>query len=447
MKKHFYHIVVLAMSVVMTVTAIPPVYANEAMYRLNNDVVWTNPDAACAADSGSSTVLSGDNNMVKIWNYLISKGLNDNQAAGVMGNIAIESGHSYSPFIQEFSQGWGNGGYGLVQWTGSRRTAVVNNLESKLPSGFYEFYSPKYGGMTKESDGYIPAELLKESNGKEINDAFLAIELDFLYAESTTRNVRSGYGSGTEWDSVKAAKTLRGASDVWLFSFERPRDQSEAAAANRAKSGQEIYDKLKGQSSGNVSPASFSGGSGECSSLNQSPGSVNALQELTLKYADPEKHLNRDNFLTKTPDYDAAIKKARSSGQYTGDQCYGGGIDCGAFVTRLLIDSGWEPNYNYGGKISAGASNTTGGQIPWLEKNWEKLGTGSSIDTASLQPGDVAINNQHTFVYVGDIPGFKSKVASASQCGKAPSAGWEQVNDPSMTWYRKKAGSGEITGV
>ena len=115
------------------------------------------------------------------------------------------------------------------------------------------------------------------------------------------------------------------------------------------------------------------------------------------------------------------------------------GIDCGAFVTRLLIDSGFEPNYNYGGKSSAGAGNTIS-QEKWMKENWQSLGTGGTIDAATLAPGDVAINDNHTFVYVGDVPGFesKSKIASASLGERAPMSDNQSATDASFNWYRKK---------
>lgn len=447
-------------SLVMVVTSASPAYAKFTQlqqYRNNNNVVWSNSGGDCTSSSG--TVLAGNNNLEKIWNYLVGKGLNDQQAAGVLGNIAVESG-SFSPFRQEASQSWGNGGYGLVQWTGSRRTAVVHELQGKLDTAmFTEYYQSKYAGATQESNGYVP-----EGVPQEVNDKFLAIELDFLYAESTTRKVASGYGpsGATEWEAVKAAKSLREASDVWLYSFERP---AAPNSADRASHGQAILDKIKGGDSIDsgsdssatitVSPANLSNNtSSECSDTLQNPGSVKALQELTLKYAHPKKYQISDHMTTPTDAYRDAIARAKANGQYTGDSCLGGGIDCGAFVTRLMIDSGWEPNYNFSGQISKGASNTTGGQLPWLGKNWDRLGTGDRMEVCDdtsrpscLRPGDVAINATHTYVYVGHIEGFDSVVASASQCGKAPSAGWESPTDANFVWYRKKANTGVIAGV
>ena len=153
------------------------------------------------------------------------------------------------------------------------------------------------------------------------------------------------------------------------------------------------------------------------------------LSQMVLAYAWPTYHSSP--YLTKKPAYASAVRKAQSQGKYVGG-C--SGVDCGAFVTILMNNSGFEPRYNYSGRGGATAT-----QQEWAEANWKKLGTGSSIDVGSLQPGDVAINGgDHTFVYVGTIPGFHSKIASASLCGRAPMAGSESPTDPSMTWYRKR---------
>lgn len=52
----------------------------------------------------------------------------------------------------------------------------------------------------------------------------------------------------------------------------------------------------------------------------------------------------------KKPEYAEAIEKAKSENRFVGDSCLGGGVDCGAFVTTLLHDSGFDKNYNYGGE-------------------------------------------------------------------------------------------------
>ena len=190
--------------------------------------------------------------------------------------------------------------------------------------------------------------------------------------------------------------------------------------------GKELYiqflkDSLKGIGDGE---------SEECASSSSADGS---LSEYVLKYAWPETPKRTD----KKPEYAEAITKAKSEGRYVGDSCFGGGVDCGGFVTTILHDSGFEPRYNHNGKLSEGA-NATSTQRAWAEANWQNLGTGGSVNVNDLKPGDVAHSPGHTFVYVGHIDGFATEIASASQCETAPKAGMESLVSESVTWFRKK---------
>ena len=167
------------------------------------------------------------------------------------------------------------------------------------------------------------------------------------------------------------------------------------------------------------------------------------LSNYVLAYA---WHDHRDAPYTKLkdtpngsiPGYEAAVKTAQKEGRYVGGGIHPG-VDCGGFVTTLLYDSGFEPKYN----SSAKGGNVVAQQA-WAAKNWKKIGTGGSIDVSTLQPGDVAYTTDlgHTFVYVGKIEGFQSKIASASysttgQSWRSPMAGTESPTGD-VTWYRKK---------
>ncbi|HEX5456198.1 MAG TPA: phage tail tip lysozyme [Candidatus Saccharimonadales bacterium] len=179
-----------------------------------------------------------------------------------------------------------------------------------------------------------------------------------------------------------------------------------------------------------IKKALGSGGADEPSAGGCTDGAVPGDLLKTVKnYAWPNYSETKSD---PVPAYKSAIDKAQNQGQYVG-QIY---TDCGGFVTRAMIDSGFEPNYNYGGKLSDGAGNTVN-QEQWLKANWQKI---SVSDTNDLQPGDVAISNtvaDHTYMYVGHIDGFNGAFASASQGSRAPmaSSAWLLT---SFDWYRKK---------
>jgi len=157
------------------------------------------------------------------------------------------------------------------------------------------------------------------------------------------------------------------------------------------------------------------------------------LAQTIFAYAWPDYHAA--DYTTEKPEYAAAVKRAVGQGRYVGGGQYPG-VDCGGFVTTLMVDSGFEPKYNNSGKGGA-----TPEQLAWLQANWQSLGSATSIDTGKLQPGDVAMSSGHTFVYAGDIPNFHSptKVASASySIWRAPMAGHEGLSMAGFSWFRKK---------
>ena len=164
----------------------------------------------------------------------------------------------------------------------------------------------------------------------------------------------------------------------------------------------------------------------------------NDFTELVLAYAWPEYH--PAPFVDRKPAYAEAVETSLSEGRYVGGFARGvRGIDCGGFVTILVQNSGLEPEYN---SNPAGATER---QEQWVqEHNWTLLNSdeGTPVDTSILQAGDVAFSSGHTFIYVGEIPGFESTIASASigeSSARAPMAGLESPitgNGAVVRWYR-----------
>ncbi|HJQ09238.1 MAG TPA: hypothetical protein VJ836_07205 [Candidatus Saccharimonadales bacterium] len=114
------------------------------------------------------------------------------------------------------------------------------------------------------------------------------------------------------------------------------------------------------------------------------------------------------------------------------------GIDCGAFVTRVMRDSGADKSYNK-------SECNTLCQMNYLRNN---SGPGKKYhrvqNSEKLEPGDIAVQNNgfihHTFFYVGKLmlpngKRFGGDAASASQCERAPMA---SPNDTRRLyeWYR-----------
>lgn len=173
---------------------------------------------------------------------------------------------------------------------------------------------------------------------------------------------------------------------------------------------------------------------------------ANEFAALVKAYAWPESH--NAPYTNRMPEYANAVKKSSAEGRYVGGWARGvQGIDCGGFVTILVQNSGIAKNYNsYKGGTWA--------QERWVKNHsWILLNKNSEtpVDTSILQPGDVAFSDGHTFIYVGEIEGFHSKIASASwgeSTARAPMAGTENLlrsKRSIVRWYRNPSYSANST--
>jgi hypothetical protein len=277
----------------------------------------------------------------------------------------------------------------------------------------------------------------KDSNYEKLLDYMKQATTD---GHSARDGIVAGVGGGIEvadkpgWASDPAAPASNDVGIVYYKSnpyvisilSDKPFQWSGVAAIAKA-----VHEKI---SSGDVSTDSGSDcGDGSTGGLGGG-GLINTVKD----YAWPDYH--PAPYLSRKPAYATAVATASKKGLYVGGTVGGvAGIDCGGFVTRVMLDSGYEPEYNSSGKGGAtGSPDNPGTQWGWLDKNWQKLNPKSTKD---LQPGDVAINSSHTYMYVGKVEGFNSVVASASygeSSGRAPMAGHEAAASPNFTWYRKK---------
>lgn len=121
----------------------------------------------------------------------------------------------------------------------------------------------------------------------------------------------------------------------------------------------------------------------------------------------------------KKPAYATAVQKRMSEGKYVGTTTQGlEGVDCGGFVTSVVQESGWDPDYN------TNPSGDTTRQHDFLvaSSKWDDV-TSQIKSESDLKPGDVFITKGkgHTFIYAGDISGYTvSRMAEANLEMDAP---------------------------
>jgi len=191
----------------------PPEISNKQKAHLN--IIFTGgSNSSTGCKPGTVSSLIGKNNQEKAFRFLVAKGLTAEQAAGVVGNLIVESG--VIPDNQEDSETFPSGGWGIAQWTASRRDEIsAAVLKAGLP-------------YTNEA---TPADKL---------DALLLFELNYMWDEATERG-----------DIVKLKKetTVAGAAQSWLDNFEIA---GIPATSERIKAGNETLAKY-GKTSGTPS--------------------------------------------------------------------------------------------------------------------------------------------------------------------------------------------------
>ena len=204
----------------------PPVVGDPTktnLYRIFNNIIFSSGSVSTVCGSSSTTSLNGSSGAERTWNYLRAKGLSAEATAGIMGNLQVESG--FIPDIQERSQPWPEGGWGIAQWTGSRRTDVKNYVIAKgLP-------------YTNEA---TPAD--------QIDDLLLA-ELNFMWEEATDRgdlvDLKNSSTDVTDRDHpvlLTGEAAVKAATISWHNKYEISAD---ATPTNRINQGIRLYNIYK----------------------------------------------------------------------------------------------------------------------------------------------------------------------------------------------------------
>ena len=156
-----------------------------------------------------------------IWTFLLEKGLPEPAVFGLMGNLRAESGLNPINLENYYEKKLG--------FSDQTYTAAVD--------------SGAYGGFVSDRAGYGLAQwtsagrkqgLLNHAQSTHRSIGNLTMQLEYLWAElnGNYKGVLNG---------IKAAKSIREASDIVLTRFEIPADQSERVKQQRAALGEDIY--------------------------------------------------------------------------------------------------------------------------------------------------------------------------------------------------------------
>lgn len=381
---------------------------DESFYS-SNDILFYDPRCDTGVAQGLIS-LQGKDNLEKILKFLMdpARGLTLAQAAGIIGNLMAES--RLDPSI---IQGGGQAnpdykpvsgvGFGLAQWTfPARQDPLVKYINEHVPTRDITDLDGQVNFLWFEMTGSHSNALRKLKETTTPLDA--AISFHTYYEGSA--------------DSAAQVQQVRGANAEKIY-----KQYSDAPA-------------LAGSTTGTDGKPTINSTSTVAKNVGRSCTPTAAggdLIGLTQQYAWPEY---RGLDITPTDAYKDAVQRAVAAGRYVGGLRHRG-IDCGGFVTTLIVDSGYDKNYNYGSLISQGAGYTVK-QEAWLKANWKSI---DPKDATNRQPGDVAISDSHTYIFVGpDVFPDKYPIASASLDERAPMRGTESVvSTPhsGFRWYRK----------
>lgn len=455
-----YRTSIVFTALVMAIFPNTAAFAFDELFYSSNEILYYEPGTGCVEPGVSYSTrmdlpsLVGNDNAEKIWNFFIDKGLTAEQTAGIMGNIRKES--NFEPDITEGDPSWAGAGFGIMQWTGQDKDGDgINDLDPRGPIRRTQLENAaKEAGVQPSDLSFQLAYAYQEIQGMQVGS----------FGVNNGRAVPGTTPEDDLWEAIKNQTDYTQVAILFHDGYLRSADSDEEIKSKRggeyAKQALDSFRSLTGGSSGSTPVSKPSGGSAGCAPFAGGDLIQTLLAYAHPTYSEPRYPLNPE----PKPAYLEAAKKAESEGKWVG----GGtqeigvpGIDCGGFVSLLLTQSGFEPDYNYGLDLGRGASNQEYGQQPWAEKYWTYLGRGKEINVSDLRPGDVAYSSGHTFIFVGQVDGFESQYASASYSYSGRSAGgwddgvswrapmaagswdggYESATNPDYVWYGRREGT------
>lgn len=328
-----------------------------------------------------------------IYTWLRGKGLTPIQAAATVGNISVESGgiptRIQGTGVQTSNDpnAAGELGWGLIQWTPGRK--IIGLAQGA------GITTPIYDMETQLNLIYWHMTNLSPTADQNMLAGFTQTDI----SEATTYYERTMEGSGG-----KALDKRIAAANIALQEYESGTTTAYASISSSSAASTAQTTPADTSSDTSVTDASALA----ASSLQQSgcaPTVLSAdttdagLKKLIQLYAWPTPdHLPTSE---QTDAYKAAIAAAKAAGKYIGGA---DGDDCGGFITRLMQDSGRDPNYGGGGDTKV--------QAAYLQEHTELY---KQVSFSEVKFGDIGIFERHTFMYIGtEIDGFKYPVVEAA---------------------------------
>lgn len=178
--------------------------------------------------------LIGNSNEEKIWNYLLSNGLNKFGVAGLMGNLYAESGLRPNNLENLCERRLKENG---KIYTDETYTAAIDNGTISRAEFLNPLPGKQYGyGLAQWTSPGRKGGLYDLVKTRQVSIADLKTQLDWLLLE-----LKGSYIS--VYNVLLSANSVKEASDIVLIKFECPADTGTTMKNTRASYGQKYYDK------------------------------------------------------------------------------------------------------------------------------------------------------------------------------------------------------------
>ena len=396
-----------------------------------NDILFYNPDdTGCTGSSGSSTGADSSSSdpaykerLETTLKFLTGKGLSLAAAAGIAGNLKVESG-IVPTRVQNTSPSYkapdnytpvSGVGFGIAQWTsGGRQKALLNYAKSK---------SKNITDLDTQLEHLWNTSVDKKSMMKALN----SVKSDTPY-----RGVAGPVAAAI----IFHGKTKQSRSNATVAKVNPPNgyeasgNTGEQVVNNRGGAATKIFNDYNGKISdgtgvsgaGADTSSSSTGAIGGCGAV--AGDIVQTGTNFALDKPDTDQHYKVGDYTQSTKDANPAYITALDK--------YNNGAnpaDCGIFVATVVIASGADTKYPKAG---------TSSQLSYVMSHPEKYTILENIKRSDLQPGDILIVNNdsgshHTLIYTGDST---YPIVEASEDNRVPSVQDEEV----LNWMLKQTG-------
>jgi murein DD-endopeptidase MepM/ murein hydrolase activator NlpD len=214
--KSFYNKKILLLAylllAILLLQSSPALGLDEAQLRIyDSGIDYFNIDTEAVECTASSTILPGTNNEQRIFNFLVGRGLQPFQAAGLMGNMMAES--HFEPKLVE---------YGFLNSRGEvSKAGQPSSLDDNVPPDQNAKGQPGYGLVQWTSPPRKQGlrDKVAASNGLKASD--LNLQLEYIMQE-----LEGAYRAGA-YEPLLASKTIEQATNIILDNYEIPGDKAK----------------------------------------------------------------------------------------------------------------------------------------------------------------------------------------------------------------------------